>query len=463
MAWRMITSLDLHTSIPLGSPEPSHTKRRRSTGRKKSSKSESEQDVVISETVPEETGVEQVHRTASIQETEEVFVQNIEECETATVDTNGEVDGSLESTRVDDQETQEHQGNMSPTGDAGLWYRKHSSELTKSKKKKWRDKKKPADKSVEDSQGNPASQKEETATKKVSSPDKPAWSKPSVSSPPAASLKDIIEQEQSQASSDVSSVTEVLSPSKGTGDKHLPAQSLSTSPQGRAFRWNSGGRQSQKQRKRSKSNTLDESGGRRESSEGNTSDLADAGKEEKRPTAWGGVNKDPVPVQSLRDLIQEEEHKTSSPTPTPRIPVAPGKSGSTRRKLNWHSQPGFYTSSSDPDGEEAVDTDHERDSGVPLSPPKSAWKSNHIACSPPSSSVAFSTILESQEQENTNLNKFSRKPFHLTQLEEKAMEELLQYYGGKDNACEFVTVERIPSTAASPVWKKERSPSVTSN
>lgn len=43
------------------------------------------------------------------------------------------------------------------------------------------------------------------------------------------------------------------------------------------------------------------------------------------------------------------------------------------------------------------------------------------------------------------------------------MEELLQYYGGKDNGCEFVTVERIPSTAAKPVWRKERPPSVASN
>jgi len=49
------------------------------------------------------------------------------------------------------------------------------------------------------------------------------------------------------------------------------------------------------------------------------------------------------------------------------------------------------------------------------------------------------------------------------QLEERAMEELLQYYGGKDNACELITVERIPSTAAKPVWKKERSPSLSSN
>lgn len=37
----------------------------------------------------------------------------------------------------------------------------------------------------------------------------------------------------------------------------------------------------------------------------------------------------------------------------------------------------------------------------------SAWQSNPIACSPPSSSVAFSTILETQEQENTNLNKYA--------------------------------------------------------
>ena len=60
MAWRMITSLDLHTSIPpdMGS-EPCPGKRRRSTGRKKSSKSESEQDAAISEAVPEETETEE--------------------------------------------------------------------------------------------------------------------------------------------------------------------------------------------------------------------------------------------------------------------------------------------------------------------------------------------------------------------------------------------------------------------
>ena len=36
----------------------------------------------------------------------------------------------------------------------------------------------------------------------------------------------------------------------------------------------------------------------------------------------------------------------------------------------------------------------------------SMWQSTPLACSPPSSSIAFSTILESQEQENTNLNRY---------------------------------------------------------
>ena len=62
--------------------------------------------------------------------------------------------------------------------------------------------------------------------------------------------------------------------------------SVATSPQGPAFRWNTGSRQSQKQRKRSKSNTSAECADQHKSSEGNSNDTADSGKEEWRPTAW---------------------------------------------------------------------------------------------------------------------------------------------------------------------------------
>ena len=53
----MITALDLHDSVPPDIPEPSPGKRRRGTGRKKSSKSESEHDVTIAETVQEQAEV----------------------------------------------------------------------------------------------------------------------------------------------------------------------------------------------------------------------------------------------------------------------------------------------------------------------------------------------------------------------------------------------------------------------
>ena len=42
----------------------------------------------------------------------------------------------------------------------------------------------------------------------------------------------------------------------------------------------------------------------------------------------------------------------------------------------------------------------------------SAWQSTPLACSPPSSSVCFTTILESQEQESTNLNRYVRLYCH---------------------------------------------------
>ena len=46
----------------------------------------------------------------------------------------------------------------------------------------------------------------------------------------------------------------------------------------------------------------------------------------------------------------------------------------------------------------------------------SAWQSVPIACSPPSSSIAFSTILECEEKENTTLNRFGSVLFFSCQV-----------------------------------------------
>ena len=51
--------------------------------------------------------------------------------------------------------------------DVGMWYRKLSPNATKTPKKKCRDRRKPGGKSVEDSGGKLASQKEDATTQKV--------------------------------------------------------------------------------------------------------------------------------------------------------------------------------------------------------------------------------------------------------------------------------------------------------
>lgn len=51
----------------------------------------------------------------------------------------------------------------------------------------------------------------------------------------------------------------------------------------------------------------------------------------------GGVIKDSSPIQSLRDLIQEEEKKRNilDQTPSPKVSIISGKSGSTKKKLKY--------------------------------------------------------------------------------------------------------------------------------
>lgn len=40
------------------------------------------------------------------------------------------------------------------------------------------------------------------------------------------------------------------------------------------------------------------------------------------------------------------------------------------------------------------------------------------------------------------------------QLEDKAIEQLLEYYGGRYNPCEFIVVERQSLSACTPDWVK---------
>ncbi|XP_074626926.1 inhibitor of Bruton tyrosine kinase-like [Acropora palmata] len=419
MPWRVITPSDPYETFANENREQSPRKLRKSGGRKKSSRSESEQDgVKIPDQPVQDTQAEEKVEGSIIQDMDEVFEEHkMAKSESPAMDEN----------IIDDHSTvqpgrQEDQASPIQTGDAsGHWYRKNSPEADGQSKKRARDKKKPAK-----SLGDGEEKEEGTASEKGFSPETPAWSnQTSIPSPPAASLRDIIEQEQSKAALEAEFVVKV-SPSSGKCHQSASGQ---RSPQASgALRWISGGHLSQKQRRRSKSKTF-------HFPEEEEKEREVGGEQDKPiPVAWGGVSKEPSPVKSLRDLMQEEEQRLSEnkqesqdlPPASPRAHSSSGKSGCTTNKLN-------------------------------------VWQVSPVAGSPPSWSVAFSSIIESQEIENTTLERVNRKPFHLTQLEEKAMEELLQHYGGQDNACEFVTVQRIGSTIAKPVWKKERSLSVNSN
>ena len=54
-----------------------------------------------------------------------------------------------------------------------------------------------------------------------------------------------------------------------------------------------------------------------------------------------------------------------------------------------------------------------------------------------------------------NLVKIQSKPLHVTQIEEKAIEELKKFYNVSSCRDEIITVSRLQTVSlATPVWKK---------
>lgn len=221
-----------------------------------------------------------------------------------------------------------------------------------------------------------------------------------------------------------------------------------------SVKWETGAKQSQKQRK--KKSSITETG----SDHKQHDEVAgSAASPEPKMSPWGVVPKQPISVKSIRDLIEEEKKKENSPKKLtgPLSKPFPSPKGDkpvgARKKLSWglHHQLPIGKDGNPPEKETPLEH---------LDAPKRAWQTR-VASSPPSPS-AFSNILQSQQQEHTNLDRARKKPLHLIQIEDQAIEELLNYYGGRDNPCEFVTVERMSATAATPVWKKERSLSTAS-
>ncbi|XP_041354992.1 inhibitor of Bruton tyrosine kinase-like isoform X2 [Gigantopelta aegis] len=151
---------------------------------------------------------------------------------------------------------------------------------------------------------------------------------------------------------------------------------------------------------------------------------------------WGSVNK---VVNSFRNLIIEE-------------------------KVHTTVKPDTSVASKDMGNVSLRQSEQQRQMSIPVvcrSEPlmipntsQNAWLTGHIP-SPPQSSVSFSDIVKDEQQRRETLDRASKKPLGLIQVEEQAMHELLQHYRAYGCPTEHITVERVPQALATPLWKRD--------
>lgn len=68
------------------------------------------------------------------------------------------------------------------------------------------------------------------------------------------------------------------------------------------------------------------------------------------------------------------------------------------------------------------------------------------------SAVKFSEIIQDEREKHEQFTRTSKKPLNLIQIEEQAIQELLQFYKADENFNEHITVERVPQAMAAPLW-----------
>ncbi|XP_026762942.2 inhibitor of Bruton tyrosine kinase [Galleria mellonella] len=93
--------------------------------------------------------------------------------------------------------------------------------------------------------------------------------------------------------------------------------------------------------------------------------------------------------------------------------------------------------------------------GSPPEKPKNPWK----ICEPPVASsspnkktIEFNQILTDQKKQKEDFSRIMTKPLTLTQLEDKAIEELERFYNIHEVDDELITVRRIELQVSSPQW-----------
>ncbi|XP_047474160.1 inhibitor of Bruton tyrosine kinase-like [Penaeus chinensis] len=187
------------------------------------------------------------------------------------------------------------------------------------------------------------------------------------------------------------------------------------------------------------------------------------------PPAWGvdsdvtGIINDVKGMQTLSDIMKAEEASLKERTlqATTPIPIQKSKTSQTMKKC-WMIE-------TLPDcqrvrGSEGSGLWSKRATSPPTSPEGSSGLMSHGSyCTEkaklfPQQEKAivpnFSNILREEEIQTINLRKEQLKTLGLIQIEDKAIEELLVFYGAAECFDEKITVKRVRQMAANPIWSK---------
>uniref|UniRef100_A0A2C9LAN8 BTB domain-containing protein n=1 Tax=Biomphalaria glabrata TaxID=6526 RepID=A0A2C9LAN8_BIOGL len=148
-------------------------------------------------------------------------------------------------------------------------------------------------------------------------------------------------------------------------------------------------------------------------------------------------------VKSLRDLMIQEEKAVSAPVPIP--------TSKKDRHLSDTSSIGSLgslgMSPRSPSGDAVA---------ISKSGGENPWtKRIAMAASPPPAAINFSAILKDEKEKSETLVRTQQKPLALIQLEERAMNELLEHYRAGQETDKYITVERVSKAMAVPMWHRD--------
>ncbi|XP_019628197.1 PREDICTED: inhibitor of Bruton tyrosine kinase-like [Branchiostoma belcheri] len=168
---------------------------------------------------------------------------------------------------------------------------------------------------------------------------------------------------------------------------------------------------------------------------------------------WGLTPSPAAPALSFRQVLQEEEGGGREAVSMATVTMATSPPSHSREKtISW----GLPVHGAKHHGSrQEKQGDSPQSPRSPQSPTEQAnpWQRKVPSSPPAQSTVQLSAIIESEKEQRENLVKAANKPLALIQIEERAIQELLEHYSATGHPEEFITVAREVKVTATPVWR----------